>query len=79
MLIAVDKNNYDKCKTDNELVYLFENEPLADLLKTKLHCLNYKKCEFVDINSTDYDIDCFKKAKIEDKDYIEGEIRDTGR
>lgn len=70
MVIAVDKNTYQIAKNDgNKYVYLYEDEPLENLMKTKLHCLEYRECEFVDINLTDYNIDCLKRAKITDKDY----------
>ena len=70
MKIAVDKNSYKAIKKDNnEYIYLFDDETLEELLETKLHCMNYKHCKYVDINLTDYDIDCIKKAKITDKDY----------
>jgi len=64
MLIAIDRNTIDICKKDdNEYVYLFDREPLDTLLKTKLHCMYYKHCDFVDINLTDFNIDCIKKTK----------------
>jgi glycosyltransferase involved in cell wall biosynthesis len=69
MKIAIDKNSISAVKPDNEYIYLFDNESLEDLINTGLHCINYKFCNFVDINLTDYDIDCIKKAKITDKDY----------
>lgn len=71
MTIAIDKNIIDKItfNKNNEYIYLFEDEKLEDLIKTNLHCINTKYCDFVDINLTDYDVDCFKKAKITDKDY----------
>ena len=70
MTIAVDKNSYQVAKNDgNRYIYLYEDEQLEDLLKTKLHCMEYTECDFVDINTTDYDIDCFKKCKITDKDW----------
>ena len=70
MKIAVDKYSYQIVKNDgNKYIYLYEDEPLKDLLKTKLHCIYYKNCNYVDINLTDYNIDCIKKAKITDKDY----------
>ena len=31
--------------------------------------MEYNECEFVDINTTDYNIDCIKKCKITDKDW----------
>lgn len=69
MKIAIDKNSISSIKSNNEYIYLFDDEPLEDLINTGLHCINYKHCKFVDINLTDYDIDCIKKAKITDKDY----------
>ena len=69
MKIAVDKNSISAVKPNNEYIYLFDNEELEDLLNLNLHCLYYKKCDYVDINLTDYDIDCIKKAKYTDKDY----------
>lgn len=69
MRIAVDKNTISAVKKDNEYIYLFEDESFEELLKTGLHCIYYKNCEYADINLTDYDIDCVKKAKITDKDF----------
>ena len=69
MKIAVDKNSISAVKPNNEYIYLFDNEPVKELINTGLHCINYKHCNFVDINLTDYDIDCIKKAKYTDKDY----------
>ena len=69
MKIAVDKNSISAVKPNNEYIYLFDNEELEDLLNLNLHCLYYKKCDYVDINLTDYEIDCIKKAKYTDKDY----------
>lgn len=70
MKIAIDKNSINFIKKDgNEYIYLFKNESYEDLLKTKLHCQHYKLCEYVDINLTDYDIDCIKKAEITDKNW----------
>lgn len=69
MKIAVDKNSLKAVKKKNDYVYLFSDEPLEDLLKLNMHCINYKYCDYVDINLTDYDIECMKKAKITDKDF----------
>ena len=70
MKIAVDKNSYQVAKDDgNKYIYLYENESLEDLMKTKLHCMEYRECDFVDINTTDYNIDCIKKCKITDQDW----------
>ena len=70
MKIGVDKNSLHIVKKDeNEYIYLFDNESYKDLLKTKLHCVQYTQCKYVDINLTDYDIDCLKKCKATDKDW----------
>jgi len=69
MKIAVDKESVSAIKEGNEYVYLFDKEPLLNLLDKNMHCIYYKNCGFVDINLTKFDIDCLKKAKITDKDY----------
>lgn len=71
MKIAIDKNTYGKIKIkkSNDYVYLFDDEKLEDLLKLNMHCLHYKKCDYIDINATKYNIDCLKKANINDKDW----------
>lgn len=69
MKIAVDKKSINAVKSDNEYVYLFDNETMEELLKTNMHCIHYKNCNYVDINLTNYDIDCIKKAKSSDKDF----------
>lgn len=70
MKIAVDKNSWQAAKNDgNKYIYLYEDEDLKDLMKTKLHCMEYTECEFVDINTTDFNIDCIKKCKITDEDW----------
>lgn len=77
MKIAID--NTCKCafKNDgNDYIYLFDDESLEDLIKTGLHCMYYKNCNFVDINLTNYEIDCIKKAKYGDKDWNKVERKD---
>lgn len=69
MKIAIDKTSLNAVKADNEYIYLFDNEPLQELLKTNLHCVHYKECRFIDINLTKFDINCIKKAKLTDKNY----------
>ena len=71
MKIAVDKNSFEIVKNDgNEYIYLFQDETINELIKTNLYCVRYDECEFVDINTTDYNVDCFKKCKITDKDWM---------
>ncbi len=69
MKIAVDKNSIKAVNKQNEYIYVYENEKLDELLSKKIRCINYKYCPYVDINLTEYDLDCIKKAKITDKDY----------
>jgi len=70
MKIAIDKNSVNIAKKDgNEYIYLFDDESYEELINTGLHCIYYKNCKYVDINLTDYEIDCIKKAKCTDKDY----------
>ena len=70
MRIAVDKNSIKAVKEDgNEYIYLYSDEPLKQLLKLNLHCIRYDYCKSVDINLTDYNIDCIKRASITEKGY----------
>ena len=77
MKIAIDKNSIIiEKKNNNEYIYLFDDEPLEELLKLNLHCLYYKKCDYVDINLTEYNVDCLKKANINEKDFDKFEKKD---
>ena len=70
MKIAINKNCINIAKNDgNEYIYLFDNETYEELLETNLHCVYYKSCGYVDINLTDYEVDCIKKTKPTDKDW----------
>jgi len=69
MKIAVDKNSLGVVNKNNEYIYLFDDEKYEDLINLNLHCVKYDKCDYVDINLTDYNIDCMKKAKIEDENW----------
>ena len=69
MRIAIDKNSISAVKDGNEYIYVFDNEPFKDLISKNMHCVQYKYCPFVDINLTDYSIECIKKAKVTDTDY----------
>ena len=67
MEIAVDKNTISAVKPGNKYIYLFDDEPLDDLLKTGLHCVRYDRCDYADVNLTEYKISCLKKASINDE------------
>ena len=70
MVVAIDKNSLEALKnTKNDYIYLFDNENLDDLLKLGIHCIDYRYCSYADVNLTDYDIDCIKKANVNDKDW----------
>lgn len=73
MKVAIDKSVINKIKDFSEFdfIYVFEDEPIEELLETNLHCLHKDEIEFADINLTKYNIDCFKKTNIEDKDWKE--------
>ena len=76
MKIAIDKNSINIVDNKNDYIYLYDKENLSDLLKLNLHCMYYKDCEYVDINLTDYDVECFKKAKLKDKNWNKIEKKD---
>ncbi len=68
MLIAINSlNNIEKLE-GNEIIYVFDEKPLKTILETNLHCIHKDYVGKVDINLTDYDIPCKKKAKITDDD-----------
>jgi len=69
MTIAVDKNSLSAIKKGNEYVYLFNNESYEELKALNMHCIYYKNCQFVDINLTNYDINCLKEAKPNENDW----------
>lgn len=71
MIIAIDNLECLPKLEGHEVIYVFKDEKLKDLLNTGLHCIRYDKIERVHINLTDYDIPCKKRAKITDKDLLE--------
>ena len=67
MKVAV---NFDiKGLPNYEYIYVFKDEPLEKLLKTNMHCINVNYVKDIDINLTNYDIECFKKATLKDKNW----------
>ena len=70
MRIAIDRNSKNiERKPGNEYLYIFTDESLEELIEIHEHCIREDKCGFVDLNLTDYELDCIKKAKPTDKDY----------
>lgn len=77
MKVAIDKESIGKIKDGHEYIYIFDKEPLEELLKLNIKCVHKDSIESVDINLTDYNIDCFKKAKITDKDWDKIEFKEN--
>ena len=76
MTIAVDKDSLDIVNNKNEYIYLFKDEDDDYLLSLNMHCIRYDKCGYVDINLTNYDIDCIKKSNKNEKDFDKLELID---
>lgn len=76
MTIAIDKHSLSALDNINDFIYLYDDEDYNELIKLNLHCMYYKNCNYVDINLTDYELDCFKKAKVTDKDWWKIEKKD---
>ena len=72
MKIAIDKTSLSVAgTTKDDYIYVFNDESLEELLKLNIPSIYYKRCEFVDINLTEYDIECLKKSRITEKDWHE--------
>ena len=71
MKVAIDKTCINKIKDlkEFEYIYIFDDEPLKKLLKLGIRCVHKDYIEDVDINLTNYNIDCLKKTTINDKDW----------
>ena len=70
MTIAVDKKSISIVKKDqNEYIYLYDKESYEELIKLNMHCIYYKYCDYVDLNLTEYDVDCIKKASVKEKEW----------
>lgn len=69
MTIAIDKYSLSALDNINDFIYLYDNEDYKDLIRLNIHCIYYKNCDYVDINLTDYEVECFKKAKVTDRDW----------
>lgn len=69
MKVAIDKNTNIKLDDKREYIYVFKDEPLEELLKLNMHCIKYTELKYVDINLTDYDINCIKKTKSTEKNW----------
>ena len=71
MKVAINKEILEIIDTlpNYDYIYIYDKEPLKELLKLKIHCIQKDYANEIDINLTDYDINCYKKANIKDKDW----------
>ena len=77
MKVAIDKNTIGKVKGNYDFIYVFDNEPLDELQKLNMKCMSKDYIESVDINLTDYNIDCLKKANVNDIDWNEIKFKEN--
>lgn len=66
MKVAV---NFKPKDNKHDYIYVFDNEPLEELIKLNMHCVHKNYIGFVDINLTNYRIDCIKQITMEEKDW----------
>lgn len=68
MRIAIDNKDYVPKLKDKDIVYVFDNETISELIDMNIYCINkdYIRDIEVDINLTDYDIKAYKKCTIND-------------
>lgn len=71
MKVAINKNSIKKIKDFEKFdyIYVFDNEPLEELLKLNIHCIHKDFIDEVEVevNLTNYNIECIKKASIDDE------------
>ncbi len=66
MQVAIDKTclkYLDKVK-GNELIYIFDDEPLEELLKLNMHCVHKSKISEVEVNASNYKINAIKTVNL---------------
>ena len=62
MKVAIDDIKYaDKFK-NFDVIYVYENKNLDDLIKLNIHCIHKDYIDFAEINTTKYKIPCFRKC-----------------
>ena len=78
MKVAIDKETVGKIKdfSKHDYIYIFDTEPYDELAKLGLHCIHKDYVSEIDINLTNYNIDCYKKANIEDKNWDKLNIKE---
>ena len=66
MQVAIDKTclkYLDKVK-GNELIYIFDNEPLEELLKLNMHCVHKSKINEVEVNASKLKLNAIKTVNL---------------
>ena len=66
MKVAIDKTclkYLDKVK-GNELIYIFDNEPLEELLKLNMHCVHKSKISEVEVNASNFKLNAIKTVNL---------------
>lgn len=66
MQVAIDKTclkYLDKVK-GNELIYIFDDEPLEELLKLNIHCVHKSKISEVEINASNFKLNAIKTVNL---------------
>lgn len=66
MQVAIDKTclkYLDKVK-GNELIYIFDDEPLEELIKLNMHCVHKSKINEVEINASNYKLNAIKTVNL---------------
>ena len=77
MKVAIDKTTISKIDKKHDYVYIINDESLDELLKLNIRCIDKDHVGMVDINLTDYDIDCIKKANINDEEWDKIEFKEN--
>ena len=66
MQVAIDRTclkYLDKVK-GNELIYIFDDEPLEELLKLNMHCVHKSKINEVEINASKFKLNAIKTVNL---------------
>ena len=71
MKVAIDKNSIKEINDFEEFdyIYVFDNEPLEELLKLNIHCIHKDFIDDVEVNLTNYNIPCLIKGNVKDNEW----------
>ena len=66
MQVAIDKTclKYLNKVKGNELIYIFDDEPLEELLKLNMHCVHKSKINEVAINASNFKLNAIKTVNL---------------